>query len=139
MCERREVIEPEPCLDLTQEEVDLEGWCKTGYEQESCAKECFTEDCQCLDTTQDVVLYANDNKLKLIMPMEECMNWPEAQIYCCETYGGKLWEPQNATEYSDVLTEWNAIVSILYLLESLSECPLFSKRIKVFFCFTNTC
>ena len=31
------------------------------------------------------------------------MNWPDAQNYCCDELGGKLWEPLNGEELNAVL------------------------------------
>ena len=115
ICERRVNIEPEPCTDLTQEEVDLEEWCEVGYQQDECTEDCINEDCECQEMQKDLVLYANENTMKLIQPKDECRNWPEAQIYCCKTYGGRLWEPQSAAEYNAVMADYIKAVRICFI------------------------
>ena len=110
ICEN--TVQSPPCDDLSESEVDLEGWCEAGYERPQCPAHCITEDCQCMQMEGDMSMSNEDQTMKVIIPQDECLTWPEAQQYCCEVYGGKLWEPQDNTEYTDIYNQYINFVSI---------------------------
>jgi hypothetical protein len=39
---------------------------------------------------------------KEVIFMDECLGWELAQAFCCEKFGGKLWEPRTKEEYDEV-------------------------------------
>ena len=52
---------------------------------------------------------------RVVLPTRECMDWPNAQAFCCKKYGGKLWEPKDAAEKASVWAQMQSTVSDSWL------------------------
>ena len=84
-----------PCdQDLMKDEIK-QLMCDPTYEAPQCPDDCYTENCKCGDPTTDenptidlpsTLQPAMTKTLTLIS--NECMNWVEAQRYCCENHNG---------------------------------------------------
>ena len=85
--------------DLPPDEVNPADWCKAEYEPPECPEECIYGNCQCLEPRKDfIVATYNGTTPKNVIFVSECMNWIEAQKYCCDVHDGILWEPTETQE-----------------------------------------
>ena len=110
MCEVRAEDPPEPpCRpDLSRKWVGVTDICALDYEPPQCPAECIEEECQC--QTDSVVgntaIKVNGKVIDIIR--SECLNWVEAQQYCCSLDqffdSGRLFEPANSAEWVAVAT-----------------------------------
>ena len=101
--------------DLMPDDIQVaDGKCDVEYEPVNCTDECSGDRCECLGDQHNNIVYEwefNDGtgKFKEIRTVTtECLNWVEAQKFCCEVYGGKLWEPRDVMEFT---TAWTAITN----------------------------
>ena len=104
-------VEP-PCEeDLTADETHPDDWCKAEYEPPECPEDCIYGNCQCLEPRKDsIVATWNTTDPKNVIFVTECLNWIEAQKYCCDNHNGILWEPTSTAEIFSVFLQMQTTV-----------------------------
>ena len=110
LCEVRSDPPELPCRpDLSRKWVGVTDVCTVEYEAPQCPDECREERCECQTDSEigNKAMQINGKVIDLIR--SECLNWVEAQQYCCDLNlkaNSRLYEPAS-------VAEWNAVKSTL--------------------------
>ena len=102
----KKIIDPCWDQDLTAKEINPRDLCKceAEYKPPECPS-CEYKNCECVREREEKPVATYDRKKIIFVP--QCLNWIEAQRYCCDKYHGILWEPTSAEEVDTVYkTEW---------------------------------
>ena len=105
--------------DLMPDDINLEEFCDGVYDEPQCTEECQGDGCKCLGDQHNNIVYEwvySDGSYKEIRTVtNECLNWVEAQEYCCQRFGGRLWEPRSEPEWT---AAWTALTGNVCAFET---------------------